>query len=70
MQNTPYLIAELCEKYSDAITSRAGHISRHYPPRMWNTWLDDLPKLATISIPKCLKPSLFGETSLHLICIS
>ena len=29
----------------------------------WNQWLKDLPKLVNLSVPRCLKPILFGETT-------
>ena len=34
----------------------------------WEKWVSDLPNIAAIRIPRCLKPSLFGEvksTQLH-----
>ncbi|KAK3704536.1 hypothetical protein QZH41_006330 [Actinostola sp. cb2023] len=31
----------------------------------WNRWLEDLPKLSNISIPRCVKPPEFGDVILR-----
>jgi hypothetical protein len=50
------LLQDLCRKsldWNDEIPSGYKLI--------WQKWLDNLPKLAEFSIPRCFKPSNFGE---------